>query len=109
MIFDQGDFGRFLAYKPQMQVKHAPGNSDKNRKMSRRIIDYLFQKYAKIAVIDGITPHSARATFITQAMENNCPIEAVQKTVGHAQIKTTQMYDKRVAKYRESASFAVRY
>lgn len=92
-----------------LPVKHAPGNSDKNRKMSRRIIDYLFQKYAKIAVIDGITPHSARATFITQAMENNCPIEAVQKTVGHAQIKTTQMYDKRVAKYRESASFAVRY
>jgi integrase len=59
-------------------------------------------------VLDGVTPHSARATFITQALENNCPIEAVQKTVGHSQIKTTQMYDKRIARYRESASFAVR-
>lgn len=92
-----------------LPVKHAPGKLDNNRKMSRKTIDYLFKKYAKIAVLDGITPHSARATFITQALENNCPIEAVQKTVGHSQIKTTQMYDKRVARYRESASFAVRY
>ncbi len=92
-----------------LPVKHAPGMSDKNRKMSRKTIDYLFKKYAKLALLDGVTPHSARATFITQALENNCPIEAVQKTVGHSQIKTTQMYDKRVARYRESASFAVRY
>ncbi|MCF6245880.1 MAG: tyrosine-type recombinase/integrase [Desulfobacula sp.] len=92
-----------------LPVKHAPGKTDKKRKMSRKTIDYLFKKYAKLALLDGVTPHSARATFITQALENNCPIEAVQKTVGHSQIKTTQMYDKRVAKYRESASFAVRY
>ncbi|MBU1342611.1 MAG: tyrosine-type recombinase/integrase [Proteobacteria bacterium] len=92
-----------------LPVKHAPGTSDKNRKLSRKTIDYLFKEYAKLAVLDGVTPHSARATFITQALENNCPIEAVQKTVGHSQIKTTQMYDKRVAKYRESASFAMRY
>ena len=92
-----------------LPVKHAPGKSDKTRKMSRKTVDHLFQKYAKLTVLDGVTPHSARATFITQALENNCPIEAVQKTVGHSQIKTTQMYDKRITKYRESASFAVRY
>lgn len=92
-----------------LPVKHAPGKSDKTRKMSRKTIDHLFQKYARLAVLNGVTPHSARATFITQALENNCPIESVQKTVGHSQIKTTQMYDKRIAKYRESASFAVRY
>ncbi|MBU1344506.1 MAG: tyrosine-type recombinase/integrase [Proteobacteria bacterium] len=92
-----------------LPVKPSPKTSDKKRKLSRKTIDYLFNKYAKLAVLDGVTPHSARATFITQALENNCPIEAVQKTVGHSQIKTTQMYDKRVAKYRESASFAVRY
>lgn len=92
-----------------LPVKHSPKTSDKNRKLSRKTIDYLFKKYAKQVILDGVTPHSARATFITQALENNCPIEAVQKTVGHAQIKTTQMYDKRIAKYRESASFAVRY
>jgi len=92
-----------------LPVKSGYKASDPKRKLSRRTIDHLFNKYAKKVGIAGITPHSARATFITQALENNCPIEAVQKTVGHSQIKTTQMYDKRTAKYRESASFAVRY
>ena len=92
-----------------LPVRNAPNASDTTRKLSRKTVDYLFKKYAKQAFLYGVTPHSARATFITQALENNCPIEAVQKTVGHSQIKTTQMYDKRRAKYRESASFAVRY
>ena len=92
-----------------LPVKSGYKASDLKRNLNRRTIDHLFNKYADIVGIAGITPHSARATFITQALENNCPIEAVQKTVGHAQIKTTQMYDKRTAKYRESASFAVRY
>jgi len=92
-----------------LPVKSGYKASDQRRKLSRRIIDYLFNKYAKKVKITGITPHSARATFITRALENNCPIEAVQRTVGHAQIKTTQMYDKRKVNYRESASFAVRY
>ena len=80
-----------------LPVKPAPGKSDKNRKLNRKTVDYLFKKYARLANVYGVTPHAARATFITQALENNCPIEAVQKTVAHAQIKTTQMYDKRVA------------
>nr|WP_319491042.1 tyrosine-type recombinase/integrase [uncultured Desulfobacter sp.] len=92
-----------------LPVRNAPNCSDPGRKLSRKTVDYLFKRYAKQASLYGVTPHSARATFITQALENNCPIEAVQKTVGHSQIKTTQMYDKRRAKYRESASFAVRY
>lgn len=82
-----------------LPVRHAPGTSDKKRKLNRKTVNYLFKKYAKLAGVHGVTPHSARATFITQALENNCPIEAVQKTVGHAQIKTTQMYDKRAARY----------
>lgn len=92
-----------------LPLRNAPNCSDPIRIMSRKTVDYLFKKYAKQAFLYGVTPHSARATFITEALENNCPIEAVQKTVGHSQIKTIQMYDKRRTKYRESASFAVRY
>ena len=79
------------------------------RHLSSRQIERIWAKTARNIGLEGTTPHSARATFITQALENNCPIEAVQKSVGHSQIKTTQMYDKRIQKYRESASFAVRY
>lgn len=70
----------------------------------------IFHEYArKVGLPKGVTPHTARATFITQALEKRCPIEAVQASVGHARISTTQMYDKRERKFRESASFVVVY
>ena len=91
-----------------LPIKKNP-NLNQVRFISSRQVQYLWKNYTGKINIQGTTPHSARATFITQALENNCPLDAVQKSVGHSQIKTTQMYDKRVAKYRESASFAVRY
>lgn len=80
------------------------------KSIKRRRLDCIFRRYAVLAKLPGgITPHSARASFITQALEAGCPIEAVQRSVGHARINTTQMYDKRSVRHRESASFAVRY
>lgn len=92
----------FLPAKPNRNWK-------KTRHLSKRQLERIWSKYAEYCGILGTSPHSARATFITQALENNCPIEDVQKSVGHSLIKTTQMYDKRAAKYRQSASFSVRY
>lgn len=70
----------------------------------------LIRKYAGQAGLpQGVRPHTARATFITQALERKCPIEAVQRSVGHSRLSTTQMYDKREVHHRESASFVVQY
>jgi integrase/recombinase XerD len=107
----------YLEKSGHMDDKNAPlilpvaknKNLEQMRFISSRQVQRLWKNYADKTNIQGTTPHSARATFITQALENNCSLDAVQKSVGHSQIKTTQMYDKRVAKYRESASFAVRY
>ena len=78
--------------------------------LTSRQIGKLFHRYALEAGLPaGVTPHSARATFITEALDRKCPIEAVQTSVGHRHIATTKMYDKRKLHYRESASFAVRY
>jgi site-specific recombinase XerD len=70
----------------------------------------IFQKYARaVGIPPAATPHSARVTFITQALEHGCKLEAVQQSVAHANIQTTRMYDKRALLHRESASFAVGY
>lgn len=83
-------------------------NREKNH-LKRVTVSELWGRITKKAGIYGTSPHSARTTFITEAMTNNCPIEAVQKTVGHSQIKTTQMYDKRDKNYKDSASFSVHF
>ena len=78
------------------------------RHLTKVQLSRIFHKYAKkIGLPKGVRPHSARATFITQALENGDKIEAVQRSVGHSKINTTQMYDKRLVKHRESASFSV--
>ena len=105
----------YLAEAPHAKERDAPlicgVNKGHQFKGIRRLQFYsIFKKYAqKVGLPPGVTPHSTRATFITEALENNCPIEAVQRSVGHKKISTTQMYDKRHRKHRDSASFFVKY
>ncbi len=73
-------------------------------------LDLIWNKYrAQVGIVKGVSPHSARATFVTEALENGWNIEDVQKTVSHARLDTTQMYDKRKTNHKNSASFAVNY
>lgn len=84
--------------------------AERRKPLTSRQVSKLFHRYAHEASLPlGVTPHSARATFITEALDRKCPIEAVQASVGHRHIATTKMYDKRKLHYRESASFAVQY
>lgn len=78
--------------------------------LSRYQTHRIFHEYAlKAGLPENIRPHSARATFITNTLENGTSIESVQQTADHAWITTTQLYDERNQEYRESASFAVRW
>lgn len=105
----------YLCFAPHAFDREAPmicgvRKHQQNKKLTRRQIDRIFHHYAKVVGLPiGVTPHSARATFITEALENQCPMEAVQRSVGHAKISTTQMYDKRGKKHKDSASFVVKY
>lgn len=78
--------------------------------MHRRSFYHLFKRYAGLVGLPtSVTPHSARATLVTEALEREHPVEAVQKTVGHASVTTTLAYDKRRQKMKDSASLAVRF
>lgn len=70
----------------------------------------IFKRYAlAVGLNASITPHSARATFITQAYEAGLQGEDIQRTVGHASITTTEGYNRTAKRHRKSASFGVRY
>ena len=70
----------------------------------------LFKKYAQIAGLSAnISPHSARATFITEAFEAGIAGEDIQRTVGHSSITTTEGYNHTAKRHRKSASFGVNY
>jgi len=71
----------------------------------------LVKKYAAKAGIafDGLCLHSLRATAATNALEHQADIAYVQKWLGHANISTTRLYDRRRSRPEDSPTFKVRY
>ena len=71
----------------------------------------VLERYAGMVGIDvdGFGPHALRATAITNALENDADIGRVQDWVGHANIATTRMYDRRQLRVEASPTFKVTY
>lgn len=59
-------------------------------------IHKIFKRYSsRVGITKRVSPHSARATAITKALESGAIITDVADMAGHADIKTTQIYWKR--------------
>ncbi|UMZ12928.1 tyrosine-type recombinase/integrase [Pseudomonas sp. MPFS] len=67
--------------------------------------------YAKRAGIEvaGLGVHGLRATAATNALEHEADIAKVQAWLGHANISTTRVYDRRQLRPEDSPTFKVRY
>ena len=67
--------------------------------------------YAKRAGIEvaGLGVHGLRATAATNALEHEADIAKVQAWLGHANISTTRIYDRRQQRPEDSPTFKVRY
>jgi integrase/recombinase XerD len=73
-------------------------------------IDKIVQTYVRqLGLGPGYAAHSMRTTFITTALENGAKLEDVQRTVGHADPATTQLYDRRRFLPAKSAALVVAY
>lgn len=57
----------------------------------------------------GLCVHSLRATAATNALSHDADIRMVQDWLGHADISTTRLYDRRRSRPEDSPSFRVKY
>ena len=80
-----------------------------NDRLTRLSIYNIFTQAAKRSTTHHFSTHSARATFATESLENGSLLEHVQSALGHANITTTQMYDRRKTLHRDSPTLRVRY
>ncbi len=61
------------------------------------------------AEVNGLCVHSLRATAATNALSHEADIAKVQEWLGHANVSTTRLYDRRKARPEDSPTFRVRY
>ena len=59
--------------------------------------------------LDGLCLHALRATAATNALEHAADIAFVQSWLGHANIATTKLYDRRRSRPEDSPTFKVSY
>ena len=61
------------------------------------------------AEVNGLCVHSLRATAATNALSHDADIAKVQEWLGHANVSTTRLYDRRETRPENSPTFRVKY
>ena len=92
-----------------------PAALGKTGKLSRRAIvrtdaaDMLKRRLKQAGLPAHYSPHSFRATGITNFLENDGTLEAAQRIAGHADSRTTKLYDRRGQKVLLEDMERIRY
>ncbi|MDH5581020.1 MAG: tyrosine-type recombinase/integrase [Bdellovibrionales bacterium] len=74
-----------------------------NKPLNPKTINEILDNYAlKIGLGIKVSPHSARATFIGELLDNGVDIYTIAQEVNHSSVTTTQEYDKRKKKWEDS-------
>ncbi len=61
------------------------------------------------ADVNGLCELSLHATTATNALSHEADIAKVQEWLGHANVSTTRLYDRRKTRPEDSPTFRVRY
>lgn len=82
----------------------------KARPIATQAVYYMVVKYAKLAGVDRrVSPHSCRATAISNALDHAASHRSVQQMAGWSSPLMIERYDKRRTELRDSAVHVVEY
>ncbi len=85
-------------------------NEDTDLPLNTNTIAYIVKKYAKKAGIDAqVSPHSCRATCISNALDQGATHRSVQQMAGWSSPLMIERYDKRRTSLKDSAVHIVKY
>ena len=93
-------------------VKNPRGGGKLDRPLSPGKVDECVVRYysRRLGITPkGFGPHVARATAATHALDQGADIAKVQEWLGHANIATTKIYDRRRTKPEDSPTFRMNY
>lgn len=90
-----GDFPLFTEVRKVGRGKSAVYAVTEGKELTVDGIWHIIRRRAiKAGVTSNITPHSTRVCFITLALKGGAPLHKVQYAAGHADPRTTELYDR---------------
>lgn len=78
------------------------GNKVPHKRLSKNGIESVIKRIGKDAGVEKVHPHRFRRTLATDLVRKNVPIQDVAEILGHADLRTTQVY---VCIYQESVQY----
>lgn len=80
----------------------------RNKKLSATALGYIVKKWASLICPNKrLSPHSARASFISSLLENGADLYETAQAVSHSDCRVTQRYDKRKRNFRKSPTLTM--
>lgn len=81
--------------KSPLFVRFFKGQKQSSQRMTAQAVYYLLEKRSAAQHMQTFTPHDLRRTFATSLFDQGESIRTVQLALGHQNIETTKIYDKR--------------
>jgi integrase/recombinase XerD len=103
------------ALEKELESPLFPAAIGKTGKLSRRPLlrtdaaDMLKRRLKQAGLPAHYSPHSFRATGMTNFLENDGTLQAAQRIAGHADSRTTKLYDRRGQKVLLEDMERIRY